>query len=71
VYEHHGALWIYYTEARKKRVWVGPDWDEALRVAGEVNVQLLGQSHTVFSFEPVKVSQLVQHWLEHHEHVVR
>lgn len=72
VYEHHGAFWIYYTEARKKRrVRIGPDRDEALRVAGEINAQLLGQRRTVFSFEPVTVDQLADRWLDHHEHVAR
>jgi REP element-mobilizing transposase RayT len=72
VYEHHGAFWIYYTEARRKRrVRIGPDRDEALRVAGEINAQLLGQRRTVFSFEPVTVDQLADRWLDHHEHIAR
>jgi integrase len=68
-----GASWhIYYREGgRPKRVRIGHDLDEAKRHAAEVNAQISHGLPSAFGFERLSVVELVEHWLEHHEYVLR
>lgn len=68
LYAHHGAWWIYYREAgvvRRRRI--GADYENARRVAAEINSQLTSARPTLFSFIPVSIEELVRRWLDHHE----
>ncbi len=68
LYAHHGAWWIYYREdgvVRRRRI--GADYENARRVAAEINSQLTSARPTLFSFVPVSIEELVRRWLDHHE----
>lgn len=68
LYAHHGAWWIYYREAgvvRRRRI--GADYENARRVAAEINSHLYSARPTLFSFVPVTIEELVRRWLDHHE----
>lgn len=69
---HHGAWWLRWrVDGREERRRVGPDLGEAERVAAEVNAQLSRGGPTLFAFEPITVTAVVQGFLEEHEAVLR
>ncbi|HUG19218.1 MAG TPA: hypothetical protein VMM56_09595, partial [Planctomycetaceae bacterium] len=68
-----GKVWYlsYQENGRRIRPRVGPDQAAAKQLAAQVNSQLEFDAPTVLSFHPVKISELQQHWLEYHDHVLR
>jgi hypothetical protein len=71
-YLHHGTWWIYYRDAgRAVRRRVGPNEEDAARLAAQVNGQLAAGTPTLLGFDPIDVPTLREQFLEHHEHVRR
>ena len=72
VYLHHGAWWVYFSEgSRRVRRRIGESRKEAEIIAAQVNLQVTQGSPTLFSFQSILVSELRQHFLDYHEHVLK
>lgn len=72
LYQHHGAWWLYYRDGgNPRRQRVGPNRDEAERIAAELNAQVTAAVPTMFAFEAITLRALVQKFLGYHEHVLR
>lgn len=68
-----GRVWYlqYQEHGVRRRPRVGTDRNAARRLAAQTNAQLETGDVAVLSFEPVPIPDLRQHWLDHHEHVLR
>ncbi len=68
-----GRVWYlcYFENGRRRRPRAGTDRDAARQLAAQVNAQLETGAPSALSFEPVDVSTLRTHWLEHHDQVRR
>ncbi|MBD3675704.1 MAG: tyrosine-type recombinase/integrase [Planctomycetaceae bacterium] len=68
-----GKVWYltYYDQGRRHRPRVGPDLDEARRHAAEINSQLENCAPVSSSFRSIKIVDLQERWLDHHETVTR
>ena len=68
-----GQIWYltYQENGRRQRPRVGPQLKEAKQLAAQVNSQLELGSPSLLSFESLRLEDLQQRWLEHHEHVLR
>ena len=68
-----GKTWYlrYFENGQRQRPRVGPDQDEARRMAAEINSQLESGAPSLLGFEPVSIAELRQRWLDHHEHIRR
>lgn len=68
-----GKTWYlrYFENGQRQRPRVGPDQDEARRMAAEINAQLESGAPSLLGFEPVSIADLRQRWLDHHEHIRR
>jgi integrase len=68
-----GEVWYlcYHEHGRRRRPRVGPDKEAARQLAAQVNAQLQLGAPAALSFEPITIPELRQHWLEHHEQVLR
>ena len=72
VYQRGKVWYLYYFEnSRRVRQRVGGSLAEANRVAAQVNAQLATGAPAMLSFQPVSIGELRQHWLDHHEYVLR
>ena len=72
VYQRSKRFWIYYRQGGQPvRLPVGPEQDEALRVAAKVNAELAEGARPSLQFRPVTIDVLVQQWLDQHEHIRR
>jgi len=71
-YLHHGSWWVYYLDGERQVCRrTGPDEKAAETIAAQVNAQLATAAPTMFSFQPLAMSELCQQFLDHHEHVLR
>ncbi|HCS51835.1 MAG TPA: hypothetical protein DIW81_09620 [Planctomycetaceae bacterium] len=61
----------YYDQGQRHRPRIGSDLDEARRQAAEINSQLENGAPISSAFQSIKISELRERWLEHHETVVR
>ena len=68
-----GPNWYlcYHENGQRRRPRVGPDRDAAKKMAAQINGQLETGVCATLSFEPIGIPELRQHWLDHHEHVLR
>ena len=68
-----GRVWYlrYIEHSRRHQVRGSPDRNSVRQLAAQINAQLETGAPAVASFEPVSLIDLRQHWLDHHEHVLR
>ena len=68
-----GKVWYltYYDQGSRHRPRIGPDIDEARRHAAEVNARLENGAPVSSSFQSIKIAELQERWLDHHESVAR
>ena len=68
-----GKTWYltYQENGRRQRPRVGPQLKEAKQLASQINSQLEIGAPALLSFESLRLKELQQRWLEHHEHVLR
>ncbi len=68
-----GRVWYlcYHQHGRRHRPRVGPDKTAARQLAAQVNAQIETGAPTLLDFEPVGIPELREHWLAHHEDVLR
>jgi integrase len=68
-----GRIWYlcYHENGQRRRPRVGSDGNAARRLAAQTNAQLESGDVTVLGFEPLRIPDLRQRWLDHHEHVLR
>jgi integrase len=68
-----GRVWyLCYLEAGQRRQpRVGPQREEARRLAAEINGQLEAGAPSALSFQPISIPDLRERWLDYHEHVRR
>ena len=72
VYQRSKRFWIYYRQGGQPvRMPVGPQQDEALRVAAKVNAELAEGAQPSLQFHPVCMDALIDQWLDQHEHIRR
>ena len=68
-----GSIWYltYHENGKRLRPRVGADKEMARQMAARINSQLESHTHSVFNFEPIRIDDLQQRWLNHHEQVLR
>ncbi len=68
-----GKIWYlcYHENGRRHRPRIGPDLTAARQMAAQVNGQLALGAPAVLSFRPIAIPELREHWLQHHEQVLR
>ena len=68
-----GKVWYltYHENGRRVRPRLGSDKTVARQMAAQINAQLETSAPTAFSFEPIRIDELQQRWLDHHEQVLR
>ena len=68
-----GKVWYlcYYEAGQRRQPRVGPNKEEAKKVAAEINAQLEVGAPSALGFEPISIPEVRQRWLDHHEHVRR
>ena len=71
VYQRGTQYWIYYRNGVQVRKPVGANRNDAIALAAKINAQLAEGAPTVLAFQPIDVRDLIETWLDHHEHVRR
>src|SRR5262245_15058640 len=68
-----GRVWYlwYHGNGRRRRPRVGPDRKAARQLAAQINAQLEVGAPAALSFEQIAIPTLREHWLQHHELVLR
>ena len=68
-----GRIWYlcFHQHGRRHRPRVGPDKTAARQLAAQVNAQIETSAPTLLAFEPIGIPDLREHWLAHHEDVLR
>ena len=68
-----GRVWYltYFEQGMRRRPRVGPDRAAAENLAAQINGQLATGAPAALSFEPIPIPKLREHWLTHHEQVLR
>ncbi|WP_417851289.1 tyrosine-type recombinase/integrase [Thalassoglobus sp.] len=71
--DRRGKVWYltYYDQGQRHRPRIGSDLDEARRHAAEINSQLENGAPVSSSFQSIKIAELQERWLDHHETVAR
>ncbi|MCH7813390.1 MAG: hypothetical protein IID40_05150 [Planctomycetes bacterium] len=68
-----GRVWYlcYHQHGRRHRPRVGSDKTAARQLAAQVNAQIETSAPTLLDFQPIGIPELREHWLAHHEDVLR
>ena len=68
-----GKVWYlcYQEEGLRRRPRVGSDREAARQMASQINGQLDNGAPSSLSYTPIAIPALRDHWLEHHEQVLR
>lgn len=68
-----GRAWYltYHENGRRMRPRVGCDRDSARQAAAQINAQLEMEIPSLFNSEPIRIDELQQRWLDHHERILR
>ena len=71
--DRRGKVWYltYYDQGQRHRPRIGSDLAEARRHAAEINSQLENGAPASTSFQSIKITELQERWLDHHETVAR
>ena len=72
VYQRSKRFWMYYRHGGQPvRMPVGPQQEEALRVAAKVNAELAEGAQPSLQLRPITIDAMVHQWLDQHEHIRR
>ena len=68
-----GQVWYltYNQDGRRIRRRVSSERSVAQQMAAQINAQIEVSAPTAFSFEAIRIDELQDRWLKHHEHVLR